>query len=283
MTDFTGRGSRSRHADGRRIHGGLIGRMILIAILAPLVLTACLTTTARRPVPPPWVPPTGDAVELEPPVGVVVPVYWMPDNPPEIDGEFGEWDGLETADPYVSVYGGGHEPDDASGRFVVATDGDVLYLFAEIVDDQPNENPLTPAMAWRNDSVEFFFGVITGRHRTFQEGDNQIRVVPVNRDDPFEYSLAINDVDMTRQSLGAAAFTEQGYTVEAAVDLALLRIESLREGQDVRVEFQINDGDETERDRLVHWMSENDDPWFDPSVWGDGRIVSPQEASRDSE
>lgn len=260
------------------MHTDRLASRVLVALAALLLLGGCLSTTARRPVPPPWVPGEG-ADELPPPIGEVAPIFWL-DTAPVIDGVFDEWDGLVSADPYVSVYGGGHDPADASARFAVATDGVQLFIFAAVTDDVANENPLSPAMAWRNDSIEVFFGVETGNHRTYADGDNQIRVVPVSRTDPAAYSLAINDIDMTRQTDARAVFTDVGYTIEAAIDLSLLLIDGLEEGQDVRVEFQINDGDQTERDRLVHWMSDKDDPWFDASVWGDGKIVRPEEVDR---
>lgn len=245
-----------------------------------LFLGGCLSTAMVRPVPAPWNPAT-DVVEQAPPIGEVAPVFWLADSAPVIDGDFSEWDGLVSADPYVSVYGGGHQPDDVSGRFVIASDGPNLYLFAEITDDQANENPLTPSMAWRNDSVEFFFGTDTRMRSSYVDGDSQIRVVPVSREEDGLYSLAINDVDMTGQTQAWAEFTDTGYIIEAALDLALLRLDPLSPGQQVRVEFQINDGDSTERDRLVHWMSEKDDPWYNPGGWGDGVVVTPEEAGND--
>ena len=248
------------------------GRAFFVVLLAALLFTGCLSTTAKRTMPPPWVPAEGEAQHRLPPVGEVAPLFYLSEAP-VIDGSFDEWDGLVSAEPWVSVYGGGHVPDDASAVFALATDGTALYIYSDVTDDQPNENPLSPAMAWRNDSVEIFVGTETGRHQRFAYSDSQIRIVPVSRDDITAYSLAINDVDYSEQTDARVVFSENGYTIEAVIGLDLLRIERLQPGQKVRVEFQINDGDETERDRLVHWMSEKDDPWFDPSVWGDGEVV----------
>ena len=63
------------------------------------------------------------------------------------------------------------------------------------------------------------------------------------------------------------------YEIEASLPLSLLEIDGLKPGQEVRCDFQINDADETERDRMVHWMSTGDTPYFDPSVWGKGKVV----------
>ena len=262
-----------------RMTGGAIGLTILLVAIT--TLTGCLSTTARRPIPAPWVPEVGAEESRRPPVGEVAPVYFL-SQPPTIDGDMSEWAGLVSAEPYVSVYGGGHQPADASGQFTIATDGTVLYVHADITDDVPNENPLPPAMAWRNDSIEVFFGVDAGRHRTYSATDAQIRIVPVNKNDSTAYSLSINDVDFTEHTDARVVYTESGYALEAAIGLDLLGIEQVRPGQDVRVEFQINDGDGTERDRLIHWMSEKDDPWYDPSVWGDGTVVRPEEMSNEN-
>lgn len=247
-------------------------RAVLLMAGFLLVFSSCLSTTVKKIIPPPWTPEVQVSEDRKPPKGQVAPVFWLVDTV-SIDGDFSEWDGLVSAEPYVSVYGGYFNPEDASGRFAYATDGETLFLFAEITDDVPNENPLSPAAAWRNDSVEFFIGTQTSTHRMYAENDSQIRIVPVSREDSSRFSLSINDVDFTRQTNARVRYTQIGYTIEAAVPLGLLGIEKLSVGQSVRVEFQINDGDATERDRLVHWMSEKDNPWNDASVWGDGKIV----------
>lgn len=257
----------------------LLQGLILLAVL-PLVLMGCWTTTAKVAIEPPWMPDvSGQMEDREPPVGQVAPVFWLEDGV-AIDGVFTEWRGLVSAQPYVVVYGSGFIPADASGDFTMATDGSNLFLYADITDDVPNENKLPPAGAWRNDSVEFFIGTDTTPHRDFTPTDTHIRVVPASKTDPAVYSLSINDVDFTKETDARVRFRENGYRIEAAIPLALLGISELRLGQKLRVEFQINDGDSSERDRLIHWMSEKDDPYFDASVWGDAEIVLPQEAAQ---
>lgn len=131
------------------------------------------------------------------------------------------------------------------------------------------------------DSVEIFFGIDTVKHTHYAVSDSHIRIVPVDRNDPSAFSLSINDIPYTHQTDAQVIFTEKGYILEAEIDLSLLGINSLEPEQDVRVEFQINDGDETERDRMVHWLSEHDDPWHNPSVWADGKIVRVSEVEDD--
>ena len=72
----------------------------------------------------------------------------------------------------------------------------------------------------------------------------------------------------------AIVYGDAGYRIEAAIPVSLLNAKPLKNGQKVRLEFQINDADGgKERSRLVHWMSEKDAAYMDASTWGDGRVV----------
>ncbi len=254
---------------------GTLHRIALTALILGMLLVSasCLSTTAKRIIPSPWTPELSDAAgqKIDPPVNEVVPVHWFSDAP-SIDGDFSEWEGLSGAVTRIVVFGVYHDPQDAEGSFVLATDGDTLFIYAEVTDDLVNSNLLPGSMAWRNDSVEVFFSTDISRHIGYRREDNQIRIVPRNPDDMFDYELAVNDITQTDKTEAAVVFTDTGYRIEAAIDLKLLRISGLSPGQRVRCEFQVNDGDDTERDRLVHWMSQKDDPWYDPSVWGNGKV-----------
>lgn len=96
---------------------------------------------------------------------------------------------------------------------------------------------------------------------------------PRNSSDPFDTELSINDITQNANTETAVVFTDSGYELESAIPLEMLQIEELKKGQKIKCEFQINDADSTERDRLVHWMSEHDDPWHNASVWGRGQVT----------
>ncbi|WP_187759865.1 sugar-binding protein [Thiospirochaeta perfilievii] len=233
-----------------------------------------LTTTEKKPVPSPWNESMAEASanRIKPPVGEVTPVYWV-DEIPVIDGIFGEWEGFDGPTTRVVVLGSSHDPKDGEARFVLKTDGSTLFIYSRVTDDIVNENKLSGSMAWRGDSVEMFIGIDTSSHKKYKMTDNQIRLVPVSKDDPFAFEVSINDVTKTSQVSAAFSYNEDGYEVEAAIPLSILMIKELKPGQKIKCEFQLNDADDTERDRLVHWMSEKDDPWNDASVWGKGQVV----------
>ena len=87
------------------------------------------------------------------------------------------------------------------------------------------------------------------------------------------FELSINDVAKTKKTEAAVVFSDTGYEIEASIPLALLQIDGLEPGQKVKCEFIINDADEQERDRSVHWMSPTDDAYKDASVWGKGLVT----------
>jgi hypothetical protein len=242
-------------------------------VLLSFLFTGCLSTTAKVPIPSPRVVVQDQGVEqYEPPIGEVASVYFL-DNSVEINGDFSKWDGLISAEPRVMVYGGQYKPANTSGKFVLSTDGSNLYIFANVVDDVPHENQFSPSLAWRSDSVEIFVGIDTSSHKKFAIGDNQIRLVPKSKVDNRAYGVAVNDVDKTEYADVWVEYKEDGYLIEAKLPLDLLNIKSLSLGQKLRAEFQINDADRGERERMVHWMSPKDDVYYDPSSWGDALVV----------
>lgn len=243
-------------------------------MLLLILLGSCLTITEKRIIEAPWTPEAADAaaLKIKPPVDEIVPVHWTGEKP-LIDGKFGEWKGLEGPVTRIVVFGSYHDPADAEASFVLMTDGTTLYIYARVTDDVVNENKLPGSMAWRSDSVEVFFGTDTSPHAGFRMSDNHIRIVPRSSKDAFDTELSINDITQNDGTEAAVVFTGSGYELEAAIPLEMLQIESLKKGQKIKCEFQVNDGDETERDRLVHWMSEHDNPWHDASVWGRGKVT----------
>ena len=195
-------------------------------------------------------------------------VYWLTDV--KIDGEFEEWDGLDTMVTKNSLYSD-HEPQDAEGAFILATDGEILFIYVDVQDDNPRVNNFHSSLAWKGDSAEVYFGSFSGYHEDYEEGDVQLRLVPRSDEDPFENDFYISyDYDGGGvDALGNAAvvFRRRGYTIEAAVPLVEINNPTLRIGQVTRCEFQINDADKTERDRLLRWSSDEDD-YYTPANWG---------------
>jgi hypothetical protein len=266
---------------------------LLLSVII-LQFTACTSLYPYRRMDPPWVPAPSASANTDFPIpdeNSIVPVYFSETDLPSIDGDFSEWLGLDGPVTHLAVYGGSHDPEDAEAFFVLRTDGKHLFIYARVSDDMPHENFLPGSMAWRGDTVEVFFGDNTLPHDTYLKGDNQIRLVGRSLTEP-ETDIVVNQrtvgshlVDRSKGEIFAAHTTyyEKGYEMEVAIPLKLLGIDGLRPGQRVRCDFQVNDADMTERDRLIHWFSPKDTGYFDPSTWGNGRVVElPEERKEEA-
>jgi hypothetical protein len=201
---------------------------------------------------------------------------------PVIDGDATDWAGLEGTSPEKWTFGEAKAERDPSGVFWLRADDKNLYILAEVIDGEANENELPAPLAWRNDSVEVYLGVGDATHNKYIVGDNQIRLVPVSRSEKNKMGAAVNDrvVENEAGVAGAVVYTARGYRIEAALPLRLLRLKPFAPGQSLRAEFQINDATSGERENMLHWSSPKDNTYFDPSSWGDGVVVTLSEATR---
>ncbi|MCR4733796.1 MAG: CBM9 family sugar-binding protein [Treponema sp.] len=250
----------------------------LISVALMLFFTSCLSIYAKKIVEAPYTPPAeayADAGEQE----KNFKVYYSSSKSPVIDGEFKDWEGLDGIHVRRMVYGGMFNPENTDGLFRVRADDSFLYIYADIIDDEPQENKFPAPQAWRDDSIEFFFGTDTGYHTFYKNTDHRIRIVPQSKTNKFAYDVSVNDVSMSGSIKAAIVYKEHGYTIEAAVPFSLLSIKKLKPKQKVRGDFQINDADGgKERSRLIHWNSSKDNTYLDASSWGDGIIVDLSEA-----
>ena len=259
-------------------------KFIFAGLMAGMMITyftSCLAINAKKIVDAPYYPPEeafADAGEQE----KNFKVYYSSSKSPVIDGEFKEWDGLDGIHVRRMVYGGVFNPENTDGLFKVRADDNFLYIFADILDDQPQENKFPAPQAWRDDSIEFFFGTDTGYHTFYKNTDHRIRIVPQSKKNKFAYDVGVNDVSMNGSIKAAVVYSEHGYKIEAAVPFSLLSIKKLKPKQKVRGDFQINDADDgKERARLIHWNSSKDNTYVDASSWGDGIVVAFEEASHE--
>ena len=240
---------------------------------AMVLLSSCLTIHAKKIVEAPYLPQEeayADAGEQE----KNFKVYYSGSKAPVIDGDFKEWDALDGIHVRRMVYGGMFNPQNTDGLFKVWADDSFLYIFADIIDDQPQENKFPAPQGWRDDSIEFFFGTDTGYHTFYKATDHRVRIVPQSKSNKTAYDVSVNDVSMSGSIKAAVVYSENGYKVEAAVPFSLLSIKKLKPKQKVRGDFQINDADDgKERARLIHWNSGKDNTYLDASSWGDGVVV----------
>lgn len=265
-----------------------------MAMLIILSLSSCVINYPKNIMDPPWIPAEPVMSESEvanlPDQDTIVPVYFSEEDVPVIDGDFSEWQGLDGPLTRLAVFGGSHVPEDAEAFFVLRTDGVNLFVYARVTDDLTHENFLPGSLAWRGDTVELFIGTNTSRHKKYLLGDNQLRLVPRSKDLPEtdvvsnQRTIEASSVDSSKGEIFASwtSYNENGYEIESAIPLSLLMIDELKLNQKIRCDFQVNDADETERDRMIHWISNKDTPWFDPSVWGNGRVVSLPETRKET-
>jgi len=192
---------------------------------------------------------------------------------PTIDGDFSDWSGLLGSTSSLVVFAGKHPEGEGSGFFILRSDNKDLYIYAEVYDLTPHEVDLPAPIAWRDDSVEIYLGTVTAPHEKYAKDDNHLRIVPVSKDDVFAFDLSVNDVGVAERCSAAVVYSDRGYTIEARIPLELLLIKKFTPNQTIRAEFQVNNAARIERDRLTHWKSPKDDPYFDASVWGDCLVL----------
>lgn len=237
-------------------------------------LSSCLTINEKKIVEAPYKP---DANQVEEVVDIENSfLVYFSDEKPVIDGEFDEWEGLEGIHVRRMVYGGYFNSENTDGEFIMRTDGDTLYVYADITDDDARPNDYEISQGWRGDSIEFFFGTDLSNHTFYKPTDVRVRIVSRSEDDIFDVGIGINDATVYNDEIKAAyVYTENGYKIEASFPLSLVGGKKLSRKQKVRGDFQINDADEgKERSRLLHWNSKGDNTYMNAASWGNGLVVS---------
>ena len=253
--------------------------LLSVGIIGAFCFTSCLTINAKKIVEAPYVPEVVEGVQnVE--VEKFATAYFSKDSIPEIDGNFAEWSGLEGVHTRKQIYGGTFNPKNADGFFTLRTDGENLYIYADITDDDAGINTNPAPQAWRADSIEFFFGTDTKSHSTYKDTDVRVRIIPRSFTDIFDVGIGINDEETENPDIKVAyVFTKGGYKVEGKFPLSVLGGKMLKNGQKFRADFQINDADGgKERTGLLHWNSGEDNTYANPGSWGNGKVISlPQE------
>ncbi|MDD7014197.1 MAG: sugar-binding protein [Spirochaetales bacterium] len=244
--------------------------------LSVFAFTSCLTVNAKKTVAAPYVPEDSGEGEIEAQIEKSALVYYSTTSVPEIDGDFKEWAGLEGVHARRVVYGGKFNSTNADGFFVCRTDGNNLYVYAKVTDNDPSENTYEIPQAWRGDGVEFFFGTETGNHTTFKDSDIRVRIAPRSKTDKFAVGVGLNDSEIKSSDIEVAVvYNNTGYQVEGKFPLDIFGGKTLKLNQKIRADFQVNDADKgKERTVLLHWNSPNDNTYADPSSWGNGKVVA---------
>lgn len=240
-----------------------------------LLFSSCMTINQKKIVEAPYIPPVVENAADAGAQEKVAKIYFSATDIPSIDGNFSDWDALDGVHVRRMVYGGLFDPTNTDGEFKVRADGEYLYVFADIKDDDPQTNNFASPQAWRGDSIEFFFGTDTTPHSFYKPTDKRVRIIPKSKTNKFQFDICINDVQMKNDEIKVAVvYSEHGYKIESRIPFSLLNIKSLKPKQNVRCDFQINDADGgKERSRLIHWNSPKDNTYLDASSWGNGKVV----------
>ncbi len=201
-------------------------------------------------------------------------VLYLTSRPPSLDGTYAGWKNLEGTAPKIFVFGEEHNKNDPSGVFVLQSDNKCLYILADIIDSNANENSLPVASAWENDSVEVYLSTDLSPHQSYSRQDMHLRLVPRSRINPNLVGISINDISVDNKPAvkGKCLYTAKGYRIEAQIPLRLLSIKRFSDGQAFRAEFQINAANTGSRENLLHWSSSQDNSFYDASAWGSGTV-----------
>lgn len=249
--------------------------LFCLGAVSLLGFTSCLTVNAKKVVEAPYMPEPVQKVQTAVEVESEFLIHFSKTDKPVIDGNFDEWANLDGIHVRRMVYGGTFNPENADGLFVYRSDGEYLYLYADITDDDARTNNYEISQAWRGDSIELFFGTDLSAHKFYKPTDVRVRIASNSKDDIFDVKVGINDVLTNNQDIKVAwVFTDTGYKIEAALPFSAIGGKAIKAKDRVRGDFQINDADGgKERIGLIHWNSKADNTYLDASSWGNGRVV----------
>lgn len=198
------------------------------------------------------------------------------DPPFALDGRLKDWAGVPGAqilDRVEHVTWGGAQwksPSDLRAKVALAWRPDLLYLSAEVTDDQLRQDQ-HGAEIWKGDCVQLLLDTRPGQDFTrtaFGEGQFQIALCPGNfehRGDPLAdcppqiHGFKPEGIALTG-AMVAALPTEHGYTLEAAIPWKALGVPSPANGLPLHFEIAVFDADGAE-DRPKSLLSLSPQAW----------------------
>lgn len=244
------------------------------ALPVPESALPTLTTPASR-----WVARLG-ASDCRPFRAVAVPVGG---SAPVVDGDLSDWPDtppivIDGADQ-ISRNFGEWSPDDASARVRLALVGGVLYVAADVSDDDPMHNPHPAKAMYKGDALELYLGVAGPTNRSVLDKavEFQIGLAPVTEDGRPAVFQFHKDEPVADARI-AARRTGRGYALEAAIPLASLGVDvdKLAPGHLIGLDIALDDLDAddwapagNDKGRALIWNGTGMN-WIDPSNWGMG-------------
>jgi len=182
-----------------------------------------------------------------------------------LDGEFDDWQRV----PQVYMDGG---IGSSAISFAAASDGEFLYLYADIIDDTIISGE-HGGNYWNEDSVEFYINATGDLSLVgYADGVAQITIPALNRNlSPEEVVLAGVNGSTTNAQVHASE-TDSGWAVELAMPLANGDIWTINPEQGAEIGFQVhlNSASELNRDSKLIWsvFDTSDVSYQNPSVFG---------------
>ena len=170
-----------------------------------------------------------------------------------IDGELD--DAWAAADPVtlgIDDLATGTDDGGFGADFRFAWDNDHLYVFAQLTDKTPMQNPHSGADIWNGDAIELFVGgsdVDTGG--AIKPLDRQI-ILRGSLVDGKPYGHWYNTDTQSPLDI-AVKDAEGGYVIEAAIPWSALNVSDPGPGRELRFDFGADNGDGTGRIAQLLW------------------------------
>ena len=181
---------------------------------------------------------------------------------PEIDAEIDDvWAEATTVTTGNAVQG--TDTATAEVRTLWSGDGSTLYVLMEVTDPVINVSASNP---WEQDSVEIFVDPGNAKNGSYRAADTQIRISATN---VRSYGTG-NATDQAARVASAVTETDDGYIVEASVDLLTFGGPGTVHGLD----FQVNDSNASGvRIGVRSWADATGNGYATTANWGVGKFV----------
>ena len=207
------------------------------------------------------------------------PVFFTEKAQIAVDGKADDWPVtlpcfLESDSQIRS--GGRKTPQEFAVEAHLFFDAQNAYIFADVTDATPLNNPFTGNDIYKGDSLEVYFGF----HRedeaaTFGAEDAQFGLGLAEQAQPTW--MWTKGQELAGQEI-AVARTERGYAVEARIPLANFTQTPLKSGEPLWFDFGSNNNSgDADRTAQLIWQGDGTG-WQSPKVWQKGRLFDAPDA-----
>lgn len=184
------------------------------------------------------------------------------ENAPTIDGKKGD----DWGQPMAAL--GNHQ-------VYMKTDGETLYVAAEIQDETPLQNTKSGDDVWNGDGFEMAFSTVSGlsKKRTYLRSTDQHLCIRLS-EEPMVWNWQ-NHSELSGAKVKLSK-TTSGVLVEAAIPLKELGDIAFSTNTVYGLELAVNEGNKKQRLKQVRWNSPSNEGFHaNPGLWGE-MIFTPQ-------